>query len=115
MEQCLDQRVGAQVSELGVPSPESWTRAIHAVWYWVQNVGSLYPAELLGVQAVEPPARSYDNRALIEPGGWVAVNVMVQGPSDGAPRSAVGGVVGIWYLVWMRGILESWYSRGPRL
>ena len=31
----------------------------------------------------------------MHPGGLVAVYVMLYGPSDGAPRSAVAGVVGV--------------------
>ena len=32
----------------------------------------------------------------MEPGGLVTVDVIVQGPSDGAPCSAVGGVLRSW-------------------
>ena len=61
----------------------------HGVWY----VGPRHPAQFLRVQVVQPPPRADGDRALVDPGGLVSVDVVVQGPSDGAPRPAVGGVI----------------------
>ena len=47
--QWLEQSVGAWVPAGGVSSPESWSGAINAAWYWAHDEGSCHPAELLGV------------------------------------------------------------------
>ena len=51
------------------------------------------PAQFLRVQVVQSPLRPDADGALVDPGGLVSVDVVVQGPSDGAPRPAVGGVI----------------------
>ena len=51
------------------------------------------PAEFLRVQVVQPSPRPDGVGALVQLGGLVSVDIVVQGPSDGAPRPAVGGVI----------------------
>ena len=62
---------------MGVFRPESWAGAFNAVWESVQDVGSCYPAELLGVKAGDQPARPDSDRTLVKPGGLAAFYVIV--------------------------------------
>ena len=77
----------------GVPGSEPQAVVIHAVGHGVQHTGPRHPAQFLGVQGVQPPPYPDGDGALVDPGGLVSVDVVVQGPSDRAPCSAVGSVI----------------------